>query len=151
IFGTSAALKAAARPPHSKKVSRYGGGGSRGAHHARGGGRQCDPEDDVGEQSRARAQEGQQPHDTDDGGIKIEIVGQATAHAAYFLVGGGTHEALPATVFSGIYAGRAGRGLLGAAVVAEIRTIRDVPLTIYANHGFTSTERLQKLILLIDT
>src|SRR4029077_5630107 len=72
---------------------------------------------------------------------KQPVAGAASVNAADFLVGRGTYETLFAAVFGGIYAGSAGYGLLGATVVAEIRTVRDVPLTIYANHGFTSTER----------
>jgi hypothetical protein len=49
----------------------------------------------------------------------------------------------------GIRADRSGNGLLGAAVVAEIGAVRDVPLTIYADHGFTSTEQYFAFLLLL--
>jgi hypothetical protein len=40
--------------------------------------------------------------------------------------------------------------LLGAAVVAEVGAVGDAPLTIYANHGGTSTG-LVTLFLPLDT
>jgi hypothetical protein len=51
-------------------------------------------------------------------------------------------------VRDGIRGGSSG-GLLCAAVVAEIRAVRDLLLTVRADHGFTSTERYKRSFYLL--
>src|SRR6267154_413576 len=144
----AAGSKAAARPPHST-LRRDWGGWSGVGHYACGAWRQGDPEDQVGDETCACEEYGQEPNDTDDGGIEVEIIGEACGYSGDFLIGGGTYETLSAPVFRGVYTGRAGYGLPGAAVVAKIRTIRNLSLTICADHGFTSTGRYSVRLLVI--
>src|SRR6267154_1094675 len=102
-----------------------------------------------GDKTCSREEYGEEPNYADDGGIEVEIIGEACGYTGDFLIGGGTYETFSAPVFRGVYTGRAGYGLPSAAVVAKIGTIRDLSLTICADHGFTSTGRYSVRLLVI--
>lgn len=56
-------------------------------NHSAGSDGEDDPENDVGQKARAAANQEQDPDETDDGRIHIEIIGEARANAGDFLVG----------------------------------------------------------------
>lgn len=126
----------------AKKRLSGGDAGGRGNDATRGDG-QNDPEDDVGQAAGAGAEEEHEPDDADDRGVHVEIVSEAGTDAGDFLVGAGAHEAFVGTGGGRKACSRAGRGLLGAAVVAEFRTDRDFFAAVWASHDCLPVEGIR--------
>src|SRR5258708_8079367 len=126
-----------------------------GSCHSCGAWRDGNPQDDVGEQPCSPAQKREQPHDTNNGWVEVEVVGQASGYAGDLLVCRRAHETPSRWARDSVCGRSPRRGLLGAAVVPEIGTVRDFLLTICADHGFTSAGRCKRTfychILMIDT
>jgi len=80
--------------------------------------REHNPKNDVSKKACPGKENGQQPHDADDRGIKVKIVCQTGAHAGNLLVGARAHQFLLATCLRR-KAWRWSFRLLGAAVVAK--------------------------------
>src|SRR5882724_7898601 len=98
--------------------------------------RQDNPKNDVGQKACPGTQDGKEPQNPHDRGIKIKIIGQAGAHARNLSVRAGAHEPL-LTARLGRQAWCGCFRLFGAAVVAKARTNRDVFLAAYARHWVT--------------
>src|SRR5713226_6195519 len=98
------------------------------------------PKNDVSESTSPGTEERKNPNHPNDRGIKVEIVGQAGAHARNFLVGAGAHE-FPFAACLRREAWRRSFRLFCAAVVAKLRADRDVFLAANASHWVTPTER----------
>jgi hypothetical protein len=123
-------------PAHFARQRLGGCDGGRSGDDSTGGDRQNDPEDYIGEQARAAANQEHQPEYPDDGWVHVEIVGEAGADAGDLFVGAGAHESFMGTG-GGRESWRAGFGLLGAAVVTELGTDRDVSAAACAGHWRT--------------
>src|SRR5713226_1290594 len=91
------------------------------------------PKNNISKSTSPCTQNGQEPHDPDNRGIKIKIIRQAGAHARNFLVGAGAHE-FPFAACLRREAWRRSFRLLGTAVVAKLRTDCDVFLAANASH-----------------
>src|SRR5271156_2431527 len=96
--------------------------------------RDYQPGDEVskhGWNQREREKNQHHPDQANDGGIHVEIFGDAAADAAQFAICGRAHQALLRTRCG------AGRAILPcAAVVAEIRIFSDFLVTLHAIHRF---------------
>src|SRR6267154_3717520 len=149
LFRVNFSRESGGKSAELHKLRRDGSRGNRIRENACGACWKRNPQNEVCDEACACEEYGEEPNDTDDGGIEVEIIGQACGYTGDFLIGGGTYETLSAPVFRGVYTGRAGYGLPGAAVVAKIRTIRNLSLTICADHGFTSTGRYSVRLLVI--
>src|SRR2546423_1726737 len=95
-----------------------GNRGCRGWYYSSRGHREHNPKNDVSKKACPGKENGQQPHDAHDRGIKVKIVCQTGAHAGNLLVGARAHQFLLATCLRR-KAWRWSFRLLGAAVVAK--------------------------------
>src|SRR5271157_4573267 len=90
--------------------------------------RQHNPQNQVDQKTGAGEEDGQEPGDTNQRGIEIEIIGEAGTHTADFLVPAGAHETLGWDDAG--WSSRAGRiGLSCATITAEPGTWGDFLLT----------------------
>jgi hypothetical protein len=108
------------------------------------------PENDVGQKTGSGKEHGEEPQDPDDRGIEVKIVGQAGADTGNLFICARAHES-PLAARLGREAWRRSFRLLGAAVVAKLRTGGDVFLAANAGHWITPTERFYPAYLTINT
>src|SRR5215472_8773134 len=110
-----------------------GGDGDRSVvHNSSRAERQSDPQNDVREDAGSGEEHGEQPANSNNRYIEIEIVRKAGAHAGDFLVRARAHQSLFAANVAG-HTSPCGR-LLSAAVIAKVGIVGDVLLAVRADH-----------------